>query len=47
MDEDKLLFISIQSLQESSDLAVKSGSLLVALSEGGSGRHSVGVHWLS
>jgi len=45
--EDKLLFISIESLQENSNLAVKSGSLLVALSEGESGRHSVDVHWLS
>lgn len=47
MDEDKLLLISIQSLQKSSNLAVKSGSLLLALNEGESGRHSVDVHWLS
>lgn len=47
MNEDKLLFVSIQSLQESSDLAVKSGSLLLTLNEGGYGRHSVDGHWLS
>lgn len=45
--EDNLLFINIQSLQGSSNLAVKSGSLLVALSEGGSGRHLLDVHCLS
>lgn len=45
--EDKLLFVNIQSLQGSSNLAVKSGFLLVALSEGGSGRHSLDAHCLS
>lgn len=45
--EVKLLLINIQSLQESSNLAVESGSSLVALSEGGSGRHSLDVHCLS
>lgn len=40
--EDKLLFINIQSLQGSSNLAVKSGSSLVASVK----EDPEGIHWM-